>query len=73
MNKIFIEKMMQAKCLQYEALKEIMPEKMVNRIRSIENELIDIGKECIANIMANSANNKAASETKTGVRKLRIE
>ena len=33
MNKQFVLKMLQAKHLQYEAMKEILPEGVLNRIR----------------------------------------
>jgi len=45
MNKQFVAKMMQAKKMQYQEFKEIMPEPMAKRIASLENELVEIGKE----------------------------
>lgn len=74
MNKQFMVKMMQAKQLQYEALKEIMPEPMLNRVTKIEGELIDLGKELFTSAMCQSgkgSQNSDASETK--IRKVTIE
>jgi hypothetical protein len=47
MKREFVIKMMKAKKLQYEALKEIMPEKMIHKIAELENEIIDIAKEYV--------------------------
>ncbi len=75
MNKQFVIKVLQAKQLQYEALKEIMPENIVNRIESLENELLAIGKEYFMKVVINLSNNKnkSTSETKASVRKVTIE
>lgn len=75
MNKEFMTKMMQAKQLEYEALKEVMPEAMVNRITKIENELIDFGKEFFMTMMANTNNDNHSSDTdsKSKARKVTIE
>jgi hypothetical protein len=74
-NKQFVIKVLQAKQLQYEALKEIMPENIVNRIESLENELLAIGKEYFMKVVINLSNNKnkSTSETKASVRKVTIE
>ena len=75
MNKEFIIKILQAKQLQYEALKEVMPENMLNRIVNIENELIAIGKEYFLKVIINPSNNnnESTSETKANIRKVTIE
>ena len=82
MNKQFVVKMMQAKQMEYQALKEIMPECMVNRIENLENELVAIAKEYFMTMMndttkdagtskENVGTSKEASDTK--VRKVSIE
>ena len=75
MNKEFIIKILQAKQLQYEALKKVMPENMLNRIVNIENELIAIGKEYFMKVIINPSNNnnESTSETKANIRKVTIE
>jgi endo-alpha-1,4-polygalactosaminidase (GH114 family) len=75
MNKEFIIKILQAKQLQYEALKEVMPENMLNRIVNIENELIAIGKEYFMKVIINPSNNdnESTSDTKASIRKVTIE
>lgn len=75
MNKEFMIKMMQAKQLEYEALKEIMPEPMVKRIAKIESELIDFGKEYFMTVMCAEKKDHQATdqETKSKARKVTIE
>lgn len=45
MKREFVIKMLKAKKMEYEALKEIMPDKLLNKITELENELIDMAKE----------------------------
>lgn len=59
MNKEFIKKMMQAKKLGYEALKEIMPEEMKNRVDSIEKEVFDLLKDIAVEMIKDDADDKA--------------
>lgn len=75
MNKQFVFKMMQAKQLEYQALKEIMPEQVVNRIKKIEKEVLDIGKEYFMTVMSDSKkdNQTTASDTKSKTHKVTIE
>lgn len=49
MNHEFFIKMAKAKRLEYEALKEIMPEKAAKRINHLESEVLGIVKEYIIN------------------------
>lgn len=75
MNKEFVIKILQAKQLQYEAIKEVMPENILNRIENIENELLAIGKEYFMKDIVNPSynKNKSTSETKASIRKVTIE
>lgn len=75
MNKQFVVKMMQAKKLQYEAFKEIMPEPMANRIIKLENEIFEIGKEYFMSGVYEASKNQQneSSETKAKTRKVTIE
>lgn len=63
MNRQFVIKMMQAKQLQYEAFKEIMPEPMAKRIDHLESDLIDIGKEYFMSAVFNNENGFQESDT----------
>lgn len=75
MNKQFVHKMVQAKRLEYQALKEVMPERMVKRITKLENELMDFGKEFIMTIASETQkeSHEAASDTKSKTHKVTIE
>lgn len=69
MNEQFVLKMLQAKHLQYEAMKEILPEGVLNRIKSIETELLDIVTEYFTSVVPE----KPARKEKPGVRKVSID
>ncbi|MBB2184405.1 hypothetical protein H0486_16110 [Lachnospiraceae bacterium MD1] len=75
MNKAFIIKMMKAKKMQYEALKEIIPEKMVNKISDLENEVIDLVKEyAMSEFTETKCKNNTSEETASKkVHKVTIE
>lgn len=47
MNREFVVKMMKAKKLEFEAIKEIMPEKMASQISELEKVMLELVKECI--------------------------
>ena len=47
MNKSFLIKMIRAKALEYEALKELMPEGMKSTLEKTEKELADVVWHCI--------------------------
>ena len=75
MNKQFVVKMMQAKQLEYQALKEIMPECLVNRIAHLENEMVAIAKELFVSMMKDSKEETTTSTKNSDnkVRKVTIE
>lgn len=75
MNKEFMVKMLQAKQLEYEALKEIMPECMVKRIDKVGDELLEIAKECFMTSCGSTGESKSSSEkaSKSKVNKITIE
>lgn len=77
MNKQFIIKMMKAKQLQYEALKEIMPEKMACRLAKVEQELIEFGKEYVMSTMCDktttSHSESGNTKSKSRAHKVTIE
>lgn len=45
MNKEFVKKMMKAKMLEYEAIKELIPSNMKDKVESCEKELIGTFKD----------------------------
>ncbi len=69
MNKQFVIKLMQAKQLQMEAFKEVMPEKMLERVEKIQDEMMEIGKEYVMTMMCqseqHSGNTKKQGEKKS--------
>ncbi|ROR26363.1 hypothetical protein EDD66_10885 [Mobilisporobacter senegalensis] len=73
MNHEFVTKMIQAKKMEYEALKEIMPEKMADHINELENNIIDVLKECILSGFTDTRAQKDSEETKTKVQKVEID
>lgn len=74
MNKQFVIKLMQAKQLEYEAFKEIMPEKMTNRVNKLRDELMEVAVECFK-AYRGAGDNYQESENgeKTRVNKVSIE
>lgn len=74
MNKQFVMKMVQAKKLQYEAMREILPEGILKRVEHLEGELLELGKECFTALMdmPNGASSSSAG-SKSVARKVTIE
>lgn len=58
MNKEFAKKMIKAKRLEYEAIKEVMPEVFKNRIDSFEKEAFTFIKDIAIEILAEDVNDK---------------
>lgn len=58
MNKEFAKKMIKAKRLEYEAIKEVMPEVCKNRIDSFEKEAFTLIKDIAIEILAEDVNDK---------------
>jgi adenylosuccinate lyase len=75
MNKQFVVKMLQAKHMGYEAMKEILPEGAMKRIEEIEKELVDIAKEYITTVMKAAGEDAGAASSTSGnkVRKVTID
>ena len=75
MNKQFIIKMIQAKKLQWEAFKEIMPEPVVNRIMKLQDEIYEIGKEYFMESVfeENKSRPEGTAESKSKPHKVNIE
>lgn len=75
MNKEFLKKMMKAKMLEYEAIKELIPSNMKDKVESCEKELIDIFKNIaleMINEEKNSDSNKG-NDIKKKVKKIGVE
>lgn len=75
MNRQFVRKMAQAKRLEYEALKEVLPEKVAKRVTKLEGELMDFGKEFFMAVLCDDQKDgtKSDSEAKPKTRKVTIE
>lgn len=59
MNKEFAKKMIKAKRLEYEAIKEVMPEGLKNRIDSFEKEAFTLIRDLAVEILSEDANEKS--------------
>lgn len=75
MNRQAVMKLMKAKRLEYEALKEMMPEKMAKCMKHLEDEIMEFAKEYLMTMICNTPgkDENAATDAKTGVRKVTIE
>lgn len=75
MNKEFVTKMLQAKQMEFQALKEILPENLVNRIEKLEYEIVDIAKEYFTSIPTDKLDKykTKASSAENKTRKVTIE
>ncbi len=75
MNKQFMVKMLQAKHLEYEALKEVMPECMAKRVNKIGEELLEVAMEYFKATYQGTGDEKQESENgaKSRVNKITIE
>lgn len=51
MNQEFIKKMIKAKRLEYEAIKEIMPDKIKSKIEAIEKDAFNVLKDIAIEIV----------------------
>ncbi len=75
MNKQFMVKMLQAKQLEYEALKEIMPECMVKRVNKLGEALLEVAMDYFKAAYQKNEEKKpeTGGEGKSRVNKVTIE
>lgn len=73
MNKEFMKKMIKAKRMEYEALREIMPESMVSRISAFEEEAVSMFKAIAIELIKDDIDEKKSSEPIKKVKKIGIE
>jgi hypothetical protein len=68
-------KMLQAKQLEYEALKEVMPECMVKKVNKLGEELLEVAMEYFktANRWTGDEEQAPENEGKTRINKITIE
>ena len=59
MNKEFAKKMINAKRLEYEAIKEVMPENLRDRIDTFEKEAFSLIKDLAIEILSEGAHEKS--------------
>ena len=62
MNKEFVKKMVKAKRLEYEAIKEIMPDSIKNRIECFEKDAFDLIKDIAIEIIEEDMDYKSNAE-----------
>lgn len=75
MNHEFVVKIMQAKKMEYEAIKEILPDKLLKHIDKLEIDMIDIMKELAISGFEDKGNNKSKSgvSKEKKIKKVEIE
>ncbi|MGL4106595.1 hypothetical protein [Clostridium sp. LP20] len=71
MNKGFAKKIIRAKILEYEALKEIMPSSIKNKIDDIEKEAINLFKEVAIELLQDEGN--IEKENRKSVKKIGVD
>ena len=59
MNKEFAKKMIKAKRIEYEAIKEVMPERLRDRIDTFEKESFSFIKDLAIEILSEDAHEKS--------------
>lgn len=63
MNKEFAKKVIKAKRLEYEAIKEVMPERLKDRIDTFEKEAFSLIKDLAIEIISEDAHEKSKSNS----------
>lgn len=69
MNKEFVKKMIKAKRLEYEAIKEIMPDAIKNRIDSFQKDAFSLIKDIAIEIIKEDMDNKSKCNIDTNINK----
>ena len=64
MIKEFMVKMIEAKKLECEALRSVMPKPVVEKMDQMEQELIEVVKECVMDEWTQSSTKKETENTK---------
>lgn len=67
MNKEFVKKMVKAEILRYEAIKEVLPERLKNRVDKIQKNTVSLIKDIAVEILKENVSEqeaKAKKETK---------
>ena len=67
MNKEFVKKMIKAKKLEYEAIKEIMPEAIKNRIDSFQKDAFNLIKDVAIEIIKEDMQNRNTNKSKCDI------
>ncbi len=68
MNKEFIKKIIMAEKLKYEAIKEIMPDKMRERVDSFEKDAFNLLKEVALELIREGVKEGSCEDKKTAKR-----
>ena len=72
MNKEVVKKLIQIEKLRYEVLKDILPEKALQKLNNFEKEAFSFIKEIVLELMEEEHLEKTEEEVKKEVRKVKI-
>lgn len=72
MNKVFLSKIIKAKKLEYEALKEIMPNGIRSKVDSFEKAAFNIAKDIAIEII-NEDTTLVPNEDKKAIKKIGVD
>lgn len=67
MNKKFVKKMIKAKRLEYEAIKEIMPETIKNRIDSFQKDAFNLIKDVAIELIKEDMHDRNTTKSKCDI------
>ena len=70
MNKEFVKKMIKAKKLEYEAIKEIMPENIKSRIDSFQKEAFNLIKDVAIELIKEDMHDR---NTNKNIKKISVD
>lgn len=73
MNKEVVKKLIQIEKLRYEVLKDILPEKALQKLNNFEKEAFSLIKEIVLEIMEEEHLEKTEEEVKKEVRKVKVD
>jgi hypothetical protein len=72
MNKEVVKKMIQIEKLRYEVLKDILPEKALQKLNNFEKEAFSLIKEIVLELMEEEHLEKTEEEVKKEVKKVKV-
>lgn len=73
MNKEFVKKMIKAKKLEYEAIKELIPDNLKSKVKDFEEETSKFLKELALELIKDEVNEKRSDGNEKKVKKIGID